>query len=93
MVLTIDNIRNLFASGKEPIADFYFSGDMPSVMGAVRAMPEFPIAEIALATLIAMATIITSLTTTHGLIRNVWMLTDSNKIHPFVAGERVGTIL
>ena len=48
-ILTVDNIRNLFASYKMPKTDFYFSGDMPSSVGEVRVVPEFPIAMTILA--------------------------------------------
>lgn len=52
-ILTVDNIRILIDPNKMPQTDFYFAGDMPSSAGAVRVVPEFPIAALMFATSIA----------------------------------------
>ncbi|MEO9294004.1 MAG: hypothetical protein ABI347_00180 [Nitrososphaera sp.] len=52
-ILRVDDIMGIFAADRMPKADFYFSGDMPSSVGEVRVVPEFPIATIILATILA----------------------------------------
>lgn len=54
-VLTVDNIRNLFAE-EMPTADLVFSMDNPSTVAGVTTIPEFPLAMAVMAT--ALATVI-----------------------------------
>lgn len=60
-IMTVDNIRNIIAPGKEPTADFVISGDMPSSAREVRVVPEFPFAAPIFAASVAIITFMVKL--------------------------------
>lgn len=48
-ILTVNNIRNIFATEDVPKADILLSPDVPANVGEVRVIPEFPFAAMVLA--------------------------------------------